>query len=1429
MNRFKRINLAFVFNVVVILILLLLPYYLFRNKFFIGGDDSQLGYVFPNLFLQRIQFSSWNEFSNIGGSFPNQFLVPLLILVYIVQHILPWPVLVEHLFYSLPLIMGFFYTRKLLNKLLLRNSNTPIISIIGSLLYVFSPILVQNQYQILLYSTLLIGYIPFVLYYFYLYYEFGRWKDILIVVLVSMIFSPAIFAISWWAGFLLPILVIIPFYLLLYSKNEIIRFVKRSSVFFSAIIFSQSFWFVQFISTIFSKDSNGLGGQVLSSQTAGTFIPTVLATSKGTIIYPLINLFHRKIAFDFNWQLKNVFLNYYDKITLLDFIYPILILISLIYLKEVLTKEKKRFYVLTFFVFLLELFFFTVNIGYLKEVFLYLGHIPGFVMFRNPFDKFAPGYSFYYAIVLAFSLNIILIKFPKIAKVTFVLIFLLILINVAPIKSMIDRPLWTTQDIYQTTSIPDEYIKFANNVGNILPKSTDILNIPFNISSYSIIKDSNSNNIYAGRTIFKLFSGINDFGGTLSFPSLTSNIINQDLLNRNYDNLKNLLSIYNIRYILSTNNIPSEVLNSYLFNQDVLNSQDIVFKQNILGKEVLSSSNNNYQLFKVDSTESVNGIITIPNNIYTIQDDDITADQFQSLLGFINDDNVLLNNFNHTEYSHSLYSLEPGVSTQITSGTDHLYINNNSIGSLTYTNNNVYLNNTPEYILDGKNEFSEGKLLFNVPNDQDDIINVDQDYIDATESTGFAVNEEKPINLLKSTENNLISTSKASFQSWSEGDCNSYESKAVQNTFNFDNDFIQLNSLNSHNACIYNKVLLKPNTVYEIKFDYQTNAKNLGLYLGFDDGNPIIKNLNTNTGQQNFKYIFNSGDNSYVRLYLYSGESSGISSTTYKNLDLSSYEIAQQINPSSQNINADIQVFNKESSFLLADPKNILTNSTNFSDWSQGDCAAINNTPSVTFLNQNTNTVELQASNGHNACIYKDYAINDSNVYTLEFDVNSPNINNLIVYIGFNGKFSPITMNIPINIDSWNHISQPVQIPKGASEMLVYLYSGVNVNGTSTSLYKNFTLTTLPKNYYQNFLITEPLKNIKDPISFDYTKITDYAYKVTFNSVSDSFLFNFLESYHSGWKLYYFGSSYKWYSVFYTKPIDLNHYMANDYSNAWWFDLSKVCSQKTFCNKNADGTYNVTLLIYFEPQIWFYIGSIISLLVLIVVLLLFFIKKNIDHHIENNNKIIYKNYYFTKISNRARKIKLLIWRREVILLILVLIGVSLAFAMNLVVAVFAVLFFAFLFFEFDPVLMAQLSLFFLCAIFLLLLFKKQSTAELVAVYMYYLLIMFVTLQVKEFVKEKYHHNGIVESVNIDHVTNIQENNVNDIQAPIVLSESEITITSKIENNQKTIIPNEKVKNNKIITKKSKSIITHKSGLDSLVHKRNSKKKDKDNE
>jgi hypothetical protein len=601
MIKYIRKNILHPFlilDILTIICLFLLPYYLFNGNLFIGGDDSKLYYIYPWEYIKNISFFSWLRISSLGVNGVPQFSLPFLLMWSILEKSIGSKTVIDYLAYSMPLILGFIYFKKFIAELIITtttNKNYRLEFYIGSLFYILSPILIVNQLSVFLTPVWLIGLFPIGLFYLAKYIKSSKLIYIFFNIIWCTVFSITLFTVPWILGFLIPLSLGFIFTSVLYTKNEIIMFLVRSLRFLVLLGISQSFWiipiFIAIVGSLFTTSS------LLSSPVYfNTFKPTVLSTASGNIIYPLLNLFHRQIAFDFNWYLKQVYLNYYDKTFVLNLVFLVVIFIGILFYKQYLKKKEKRFFLSFLVAFFISLFLFTVNIGPLKNLFLAFGNIPGFVMFRNFYDKFAFGYVFLYSVIFVFSL--VVIKRMNIKKYYFLvgLILIIIIINFIPLEKVVNQPLWTTKNVYGNATFPKEYLDFMTQIKTIVQPSDNILSLPLNIGSYSIIMNENSR-VYAGSSRVNLFTNSNDFSGDLSFAAAETARLYKYIRERDYKQVVTFLKRYNINYIFVTNNLPQEIKKSFLFYNGILKYQDKKFIDNVTRSRMLISKNGNYALY----------------------------------------------------------------------------------------------------------------------------------------------------------------------------------------------------------------------------------------------------------------------------------------------------------------------------------------------------------------------------------------------------------------------------------------------------------------------------------------------------------------------------------------------------------------------------------------------------------------------------------------------------------------------------------------------------------------------------------------------------------------------------------------------------------------------------------------------------------------
>lgn len=592
-------------NVAIVGLLIFLPYYLFGGRLFLGGDDTRIFYAYPREVMQSLAIFSWNTISSLSSYTPNHHFFPFLFALSGLEMLIPSKTVLFYFTFSLPLILGFIYFQKFVLQIIKDEYYS---ALVAALLYVLSPVTIFSQLLYFLSPAWLIALFPIYAYYYVKFLRDGRTRDIIWIVFWAILFSFANLGVPWLGGLFLPFVPAIIF-LLIRDRQAILPYLWRSFIFGISLAASQLFWVIPFVISLMYRGDLGLAARVTDA--AATFAATVNGTATGNVIYPLLTFYHKQLISDLNLPFQGVFTSYYDYILPLSIVFIGVLFIGLTRYKQVFQKKQESVYLAFVIAFLAALYFFTVNIGILKDVFILFGHVPGFGIFRNFTDKFALGYIFIYASLLYLSLYIV----KKVSRFYFISLFsmaFLVVLNAVPIKPIINSPLWTTKDVYRTLYLPQEYLSFVYDIRANISPAGNIFSLPQNIASYSIISEDNQKHIYAGVSPVKFFSGVNDLSGSGSYPPQIAEEIERAVMTRNYEELLIVLRKINVTHVMVTNNIPESVQKSYMYNSKYFVYQDQQLIEALTDGEVITSAEGNYILYRLKDAPT---IITSPAEI----------------------------------------------------------------------------------------------------------------------------------------------------------------------------------------------------------------------------------------------------------------------------------------------------------------------------------------------------------------------------------------------------------------------------------------------------------------------------------------------------------------------------------------------------------------------------------------------------------------------------------------------------------------------------------------------------------------------------------------------------------------------------------------------------------------------------------------------
>ena len=232
-----------------------------------------------------------------------------------------------------------------------------------------------------------------------------------------------------------------------------------------------------------------------------------------------------------------------------------------------------------------------------------MGNIPGFAMFRNFYDKFSLGYIFLYTSVFTYGLVIITRKKILNRSLFLSVCAVVIILNNVPLKEILNAPLWGTKNIQRNTVLGDEYVEFISRVKETVPATANIISTPTNIASYAFIKGQDAKSYYVGTSPVTLFTGINNVSGNLSFDGPTGSMLSTAIQKRDYQQVIQFLHTQKIEYLLETKQLPKELRSSYLFEKSVLDAQDETFIRAITDRQILTSRDKTYILYKIKSPQ----------------------------------------------------------------------------------------------------------------------------------------------------------------------------------------------------------------------------------------------------------------------------------------------------------------------------------------------------------------------------------------------------------------------------------------------------------------------------------------------------------------------------------------------------------------------------------------------------------------------------------------------------------------------------------------------------------------------------------------------------------------------------------------------------------------------------------------------------------
>ncbi|GEM_PF-929067 len=575
--------------------------YGFTTTKFMGGDDTRVYFEYPFEYFTNFSshVASNNAFSGLIGFLPPPSISPFVLMLSGVKTILPFLNL-QAVYFVGNITFGFFFFFQLLLQLFPKKSEYQnVVFAICSLLYVFSQFNIYTLYSSQTLGMFVVSVLPCSLYLFSRSIRERKLSFLIIIALLLTLFSVFAVGLPWFAG---SVLVLLPIAIYISFFN-----VKRSVFYFTILCILLALFNANWLAFVTHSPvvQNTVGVQ--SSLSSTTFremneVGIRSTAAHNNPLYAVLNIFPKGLQTAFNWPYLSVYRDWYSNILLVNGFFVGIFVSGLVIAYK--KRRERVVYLVTLVSFLVGLYLFIVNFGSIGvDLFILLTErIPGFVMFRNMYDKFALGFSLAYSLLLASSFYIVMqSKISDVAKrVVVALFFFVMVLNLKPVlfNDFSRIPLWTTEASYGTIKAFNSDFELLLQYMKSHPTDARYLLAPLASGNIFPIEDRfNRNNYYVGVSPLFLLTGQNDYSGILSFGALGEEVRTY-LREREYEKLRGFFKEMNVGYIIKNNSVSPDIQRSYIYSDNLIEDQDSEFFDEILGSKI-ADFGSRYSLYSV--------------------------------------------------------------------------------------------------------------------------------------------------------------------------------------------------------------------------------------------------------------------------------------------------------------------------------------------------------------------------------------------------------------------------------------------------------------------------------------------------------------------------------------------------------------------------------------------------------------------------------------------------------------------------------------------------------------------------------------------------------------------------------------------------------------------------------------------------------------
>ena len=514
-------------------ILFCIPFFWLKpGEMDLGGDSSRLYYYDPLAYLLHLSFSSISP-SGIGGEAISFYAIPFVSYLAVMKAIFVSPTILIFIQNGMSLSLSFLAIYLIVKELtkgnafLDKRSSREYAAIIAGIFYIFSPMYMLGWDKALLtHDQIFLN--PLM---FFLLLKFFLTRDKRY--LISSLLISFLFAYNFDFVGAPPFFAFYPLalsFLLIY-----VRYIRGVVVRFRDIVLGLVLFLLLHAFHLFP--------QIVSLFSAGS--STNAAVFSGVAFSRGIDYFSA-IAPTTKVGLNVMNLPQVIELGFLSFgfiIFPFLILLGFLWNKE-------RIMLLTGIFFLVAMFFESANITHAGLAFYKsLFNLPGFAMFRNFFGQWAFVFSFFYTLLLGQSLFIIFQKLS--VKKSFVLGLGIVLLLTANAWPFLTGSLFTRIH-YQSNNVKTIFQMdptYENALGYLraLPVDGKVLSFPLTGPGYQMIAGKYGG-AYQGPSTISYLAGKNDFTGYDGLIPFNETFLTL-VRNRDYQGINKLFSFLNIKYI----------------------------------------------------------------------------------------------------------------------------------------------------------------------------------------------------------------------------------------------------------------------------------------------------------------------------------------------------------------------------------------------------------------------------------------------------------------------------------------------------------------------------------------------------------------------------------------------------------------------------------------------------------------------------------------------------------------------------------------------------------------------------------------------------------------------------------------------------------------------------------------------------------------